>query len=105
VLVPLSVFMLPNSETLIPAIDKVVDRNFGMLLKVVEWQREIGAAALNHWGPSPQTDAGRSLSEALRVLATRRGFSVKTGALASWRPPGVAAPIQAPRGGGVGSAE
>jgi hypothetical protein len=50
VLVPLSVFMLPNSETLIPAIDKVVDRNFGIVLKVVEWQHELGAAALNHLG-------------------------------------------------------
>jgi hypothetical protein len=50
VLVPLSVFMLPNAETLIPAIDKVVDRNFGILLKVVEWQHEIATAALGHLG-------------------------------------------------------
>ena len=50
VLVPLSVFMLPNSETLIPAIDKVADRNFGIVLKVVDWQHEIGAPALNHLG-------------------------------------------------------
>jgi hypothetical protein len=47
VLVPLSVFMLPNSEALIPAIDKVVDRNFGIVLKVVEWQHGLGAAALD----------------------------------------------------------
>jgi hypothetical protein len=50
VLIPLSVFMLPNRETLIPAIDKVVDRNFGIVLKVVEWQHELGAAALSHLG-------------------------------------------------------
>ncbi len=50
VLVPLSVFMLPNSETLIPAIDKVVDRNFGIVLKVLEWQHEFGAAALGRLG-------------------------------------------------------
>jgi hypothetical protein len=47
VLVPLSVFMLPNSEALIPAIDKVVDRNFGIVLKVVEWQHGLGTAALD----------------------------------------------------------
>jgi hypothetical protein len=51
VLVPLSVFMLPNSETLIPAIDKVVDRNFGVVLKVVEWQHQFVVAALGRLGP------------------------------------------------------
>ena len=47
VLVPLSVFMLPNSEKLIPAIDTVADRNFGIVTKFVEWQYEFGIAALN----------------------------------------------------------
>jgi hypothetical protein len=47
VLVPLSVFMLPNSEKLIPAIDAVVDRNFDAVTKFVEWQYEFGVAALN----------------------------------------------------------
>jgi hypothetical protein len=47
VLVPLSVFMLPNSEKLIPAIDTVVDRNFDIVTKVVEWQYEFGVSALN----------------------------------------------------------
>jgi hypothetical protein len=47
VLVPLSVFMLPNSEKLIPAIDTVVDRNFSVITKLVEWQYEFGLAALN----------------------------------------------------------
>ena len=50
VLVPLSVFLLPNAETLIPAIDKVVDRNFGVVLKVVEWQHQLGATALDRLG-------------------------------------------------------
>jgi hypothetical protein len=50
VLIPLSVFMLPNSAALIPAIDKVVDRNFGIVLKVVEWQHGLGAAALDRLG-------------------------------------------------------
>jgi hypothetical protein len=50
VLVPLSVFMLPNSEKLIPAIDTVVDRNFDMVTKLVEWQYEFGIAALNQLG-------------------------------------------------------
>ena len=50
VLVPLSVFMLPNAETLIPAIDKVVDRNFGIVLKVIEWEHDIATAALGHLG-------------------------------------------------------
>ena len=50
VLVPLSVFMLPNAEALIPAIDKVVDRNFGVVLKVVEWQHELATAALGRLG-------------------------------------------------------
>jgi hypothetical protein len=50
VLVPLSVFMLPNAEALIPAIDKVVDRNFGIVLKVVEWQHELATAALGRLG-------------------------------------------------------
>jgi len=47
VLVPLTVFMLPNSEKLIPAIDTVVDRNFDIVTKFVEWQHEFGIAALN----------------------------------------------------------
>ena len=47
VLVPLSVFMLPNSEKLIPAIDTVVDRNFDIVTKFVESQYEFGIAALN----------------------------------------------------------
>ena len=47
VLVPLSVFMLPNSEKLIPAIDTVVDRNFDIVTKFVEWQYEFGVSALN----------------------------------------------------------
>lgn len=50
VLVPLSVFMLPNSEKLIPAIDTVVDRNFDMLSKFVEWQLDFGVAAVNQLG-------------------------------------------------------
>jgi hypothetical protein len=50
VLVPLSVFMLPNSEKLIPAIDTVVDRNFDFVTKFVEWQYEFGVAALNQLG-------------------------------------------------------
>ena len=50
VLVPLSVFVLPNSEKLIPAIDTVVDRNFDMVTKLVEWQYEFGIAALNQLG-------------------------------------------------------
>jgi hypothetical protein len=50
VLVPLSVFMLPNAETLIPAIDKVVDRNYGIVLKVVEWQHQLAAAAIGRLG-------------------------------------------------------
>jgi hypothetical protein len=50
VLVPLSVFMLPNSEKLIPAIDTVVDRNFDIVTKLVEWQYEFGVAALNQLG-------------------------------------------------------
>ena len=47
VLVPLSVFMLPNSEKLMPALDTVVDRNFDIVTKFVEWQHEFGIAALN----------------------------------------------------------
>ncbi|HVC42153.1 MAG TPA: hypothetical protein VND54_09270 [Candidatus Saccharimonadales bacterium] len=47
VLVPLSVFILPNSEKLIPAIDAVVDRNFDVVTKFVEWQYKFGIAALN----------------------------------------------------------
>jgi hypothetical protein len=39
--------MLPNSEKLIPAIDTVVDRNFDIVTKFVEWQYEFGIAALN----------------------------------------------------------
>jgi hypothetical protein len=50
VLVPLTVFMLPNSEKLIPAIDTVVDRNFDIVTKFVEWQYEFGVAALNQLG-------------------------------------------------------
>jgi hypothetical protein len=50
VLVPLSVFVLPNSEKLIPAIDTVVDRNFDIVTKLVEWQYEFGVAALNQLG-------------------------------------------------------
>jgi hypothetical protein len=50
VLVPLTVFMLPNSEKLIPAIDTVVDRNFDIATKFVEWQYEFGIAALNQLG-------------------------------------------------------
>jgi hypothetical protein len=50
VLVPLSVFMLPNSEKLIPAIDDLVDRNFDIATKFVEWQYEFGIAALNQLG-------------------------------------------------------
>jgi hypothetical protein len=50
VMVPLSVFALPNSEQLIPAIDAVVDRNFDMVTKLVEWQYEFGIAALNQLG-------------------------------------------------------
>ena len=50
VLVPLTVFMLPNSEKLIPAIDIVVDRNFDIVTKFVEWQYEFGVAALNQLG-------------------------------------------------------
>lgn len=50
VLVPLSVFMLPNAEALIPAIDKVVDRNFGVVLKVVEWQHDLATTALGRLG-------------------------------------------------------
>jgi len=48
--VPLSVFMLPNSEKLIPAIDALVDRNFDIATKFVEWQYEFGIAALNQLG-------------------------------------------------------
>jgi hypothetical protein len=50
IMVPLSVFALPNSEQLIPAIDAVVDRNFDMVTKLVEWQYEFGIAALNQLG-------------------------------------------------------
>jgi hypothetical protein len=50
VLVPLSVFMLPNSEKLVPAIDAVVDRNFDIVTKFVEWQYEFGITALNLLG-------------------------------------------------------
>jgi hypothetical protein len=50
VLVPLTVFMLPNSEKLIPAIDTVVDRNFDMMTKFVEWQHNFGVAAVNQLG-------------------------------------------------------
>jgi hypothetical protein len=50
IMVPLSVFILPNSEKLIPAIDTVVDRNFDMVTKLVEWQYEFGIAALNQLG-------------------------------------------------------
>jgi hypothetical protein len=35
---------------LIPAIDAVVDRNFDMVTKLVEWQYEFGIAALNQLG-------------------------------------------------------
>jgi hypothetical protein len=34
----------------IPAIDKVVDRNFGIVLKVVEWQHQLAATALGRLG-------------------------------------------------------
>ena len=50
VLVPLSVFMLPNAEKLIPAIDTVVDRNFDMMTKFVEWQQDFGLAAVKQLG-------------------------------------------------------
>ena len=40
----------PDSETLIPAIDKVVDRNFGIVLNVIEWQHELATAALGRLG-------------------------------------------------------
>ena len=50
VLVPLTVFMLPNSEKLIPAIDTVVNRNFDVVTKFVEWQFEFGVAALKQLG-------------------------------------------------------
>ena len=50
VLVPLSVFVLPNSEKLIPAIDSVVNRNFDVVTKFVEWQYEFGIAALKQLG-------------------------------------------------------
>ena len=46
-LVPLSVSMLPKSEELVPAIDTVVDRSFDIIVKMVEWQYELGAAAVN----------------------------------------------------------
>ena len=42
--------MLPNSEKLIPAIDALVDRNFDIATKFVEWQYEFGIAALNQLG-------------------------------------------------------
>ena len=50
VLVPLSVFALPNAEELIPAIDTVVDRNFAVVTKFVEWQYEFGIATLKQLG-------------------------------------------------------
>jgi hypothetical protein len=50
VLVPLSVFALPNSEKLIPAIDTVVNRNFDVVTKFIEWQYEFGMAALKQLG-------------------------------------------------------
>jgi phage-related minor tail protein len=46
-LVPLSVSMLPKSEEFVPAIDTVVDRSFDVIVKLVEWQYELGAAAVN----------------------------------------------------------
>jgi hypothetical protein len=50
VMVPLSVFLLPNADALIPKIDQVVDRNFGVVVKVVEWQHDLGAKALRLGG-------------------------------------------------------
>lgn len=37
--------MLPNAETLIPAIDKVVDHNFGIVPEAVEWHHELRRGA------------------------------------------------------------
>lgn len=45
--VPLSVIMLPNSEELVSAIDKVVDRSFDIAVTFVESQYALGVAALN----------------------------------------------------------
>ena len=50
ILVPLSVYMLPNSEKVMSTIDTVVDRNFGMVTAMIERQYEIGFAALNQLG-------------------------------------------------------
>jgi len=50
ILVPLSVYMLPNSEKLTADIDTVVDRNFGMVTKLIERQYEMGFAALKQLG-------------------------------------------------------
>jgi hypothetical protein len=47
VMVPLSVSMLPKSEELVPAIDTAVDRSFDIAAKLVEWQYEVGVAALD----------------------------------------------------------
>ncbi|HUZ69865.1 MAG TPA: hypothetical protein VMU65_09155 [Candidatus Saccharimonadales bacterium] len=50
ILVPLSVYMLPNSEKLTADIDTAVDRNFGMVTKLIERQYEMGFAALKQLG-------------------------------------------------------
>jgi hypothetical protein len=42
--------MLPNSEKLIPAIDTVVERNFDIVTRFVEWQYRFGVAALHQLG-------------------------------------------------------
>jgi len=49
VLVPLTVFMLPNSEKLIPAIDTVVDRNFDIVTKFVECSTSLGSLLSISW--------------------------------------------------------
>ena len=50
ILVPLSVYMLPNSEKIVSTIDTVVDRNFGMVTTLIERQYEMGFAALKQLG-------------------------------------------------------
>jgi hypothetical protein len=50
IMVPLSVYMLPNSEKLTSELDTVIERNFDMVTTMIKRQYEIGFSALNQLG-------------------------------------------------------
>lgn len=50
IMVPLSVYMLPNSEKLTTELDAVIERNFDMVTTMIKRQYEIGFAGLKQLG-------------------------------------------------------